>query len=193
MAVNIPRIVNPALESIKALIISSNQLFQSVLNGPSNEYESKLQQMISQSSTIINTAIKETQKTTQTSQDAEVINEYQTIPIKEAMFKVMEVNKEVMVEMFEEIIKGRLLIYYLKNFPIASSYTNKRIPWNETLMLGIPNPMPKTYHNKTTDVDIQAQQDILMKNTLPYIAKSIEASRTTVLTIQHLRTIEKYN
>ena len=60
-------------------------------------------------------------------------------------------------------------------------------------MLGIPNPMPTTYHNNTTDVDIQAQQDILMKNTLPCIAKSIEASRTTVLTIQHLRIIEKYN
>ena len=81
------------------------------MNGPSNEYESKLQQMISQSSTIINTSIKDTQKTAQTSQDAEVINEYQTIPIKEAMFKVMEINKTVMVEMFEEIIKGRLLIY----------------------------------------------------------------------------------
>jgi hypothetical protein len=49
------------------------------------------------------------------------------------------------------------------------------------------------YHHKTTDIDLQEQQDILMKNTLPYIAKSIEASRTTVLTIQHLRIIEKYN
>ena len=26
-------------------------------------------------------------------------------------------------------------------------------------MLGIPNPMPKTYHKKTTDIDEQAQQD----------------------------------
>jgi hypothetical protein len=60
-------------------------------------------------------------------------------------------------------------------------------------MLGIPNPVPTTYHRKTTDVDVKAQQDILMKNTMPYIAKSIEASRKTVLTIQHLRIIETYN
>ena len=60
-------------------------------------------------------------------------------------------------------------------------------------MLGIPNPMPKTYHPKTDDVDRQAQQDILLKNTIRGIVRSIEASRTTVLAVQHLRIIEKYN
>ena len=60
-------------------------------------------------------------------------------------------------------------------------------------MLGIPNPMPKRYHYRTTDIDVHAQQDLLMRNTLPYIARSIEASRTTVLAIQHLRIIDTYN
>jgi hypothetical protein len=60
-------------------------------------------------------------------------------------------------------------------------------------MLGIPNPMPKRYHYRTTDIDVHAQQDLLVKNTLPYIARSIEASRTTVLAIQHLRIIDTNN
>ena len=60
-------------------------------------------------------------------------------------------------------------------------------------MLGIPNPLPTSYHDNTKNVDLQAQQDMLMRNTMPCIAKSMEASRTTVLTIQHLRLIETYN
>ena len=60
-------------------------------------------------------------------------------------------------------------------------------------MLGIPNPMPTFFHHKTKDIDLQAQQDLLFRNTIPNIAKSIESSRTTVLTIQHLRIIDKYN
>jgi hypothetical protein len=95
--------------------------------------------------------------------------------------------------MFQEIIRGRILIYYLKNFPVKLTSSNKRIPWNEKIMLGIPNPMPKRYHYRTTDIDVHAQQDLLMKNTLPNIARSIEASRTTVLAIQHLRIIDTYN
>jgi hypothetical protein len=143
MAVNIPKIINPALESIKSLILSSNQLCQSLLYRPENEFKFKLQQMISQSSTIINSVLQDTRKTEQNSQDLEVVNDYKPIPVKEALFKVMEINKKIMVKMFEEFIKGRVLIYYLKQFPITSPYTNKRI------------------------VDIQAQQVILMKNTLP--------------------------
>ena len=42
MAINIPKIVNPALDLIKAQIISANQVCQSMLTGPSHEYEAKL-------------------------------------------------------------------------------------------------------------------------------------------------------
>ena len=80
----------------------------------------------------------------------------------------MDNRKETMTELFVEVIKGRLLIHYIHQFPIISTKSNKRIPWNEKNMLGIPNPMPKTYHKKTQDIDVQAQQDRLMKNTLPY-------------------------
>jgi hypothetical protein len=193
MAVNIPKILNPALDSIKALIISANQVCQNLLKEPAIEHESKLKQMFEHSSTMINKVIKETILTEEKKKDPEVHVEYKELPIQEALMMTLTSNKKVMVSMFEEIIRGRLLVYYLKQFPIKLTYNNKRIPWNTRLMLGIPNPMPTTYHYKTKDVDIQAQQDMLMRNTMPCIAKSMEASRTTVLTIQHLRLIETYN
>jgi len=48
MAINIPKIVNPALDLIKAQIISTNQVCQSMLTGPAHEYESKLRQKVEQ-------------------------------------------------------------------------------------------------------------------------------------------------
>jgi hypothetical protein len=107
----------------------------------------------------------------------DTVFDFKLVPFKEALFKIIEANKEVMVTMFQENIRGRLLIYYLNQFPIAFTSSNKRIHWNEKIMLGILNPMPKTYHRKTQNVDLQAQQDILMKNTLPYTARSVEASK----------------
>ena len=58
MAVNIPKILNPALDSIKALIISANQVCQNLLKGPAMDHESKLKQMFEHSSTMIYKAIK---------------------------------------------------------------------------------------------------------------------------------------
>ena len=78
-------------------------------------------------------------------------------------------------------------------FPITAMHGNLRIPWNEKIMLGISNPMPTFFHCETKDVDLQAQQNILFRNTIPNIARSMEASRTTVITVQHLRVIDKYN
>jgi hypothetical protein len=75
MAVNTPKLINPVFESIKPLILSSNQLCQSLLNGPANEHESKLQHMVEQSSNIINSAIQETRKTKHNNQDLDVISE----------------------------------------------------------------------------------------------------------------------
>jgi hypothetical protein len=57
--------------------------------------------------------------------------------------------------------------------------------------------MPSTYHSKSKDIhnllEIQAQQDIIMLNTLPNIIKLINSTHTSALTIQHFRTIERYN
>ena len=60
MAINISKIVDPALESIKAQIISANQVSQSLLTGPAHEYDTKLKQKVEQSSKIINQTIHNT-------------------------------------------------------------------------------------------------------------------------------------
>jgi uncharacterized protein YaaW (UPF0174 family) len=126
MAVNIPKIINPALDSIKSLIISANQVCQNLLKVPASEHESTLKQMIEQFSNIINTALKETILTGQKNQDPESKIEYKPVPIKEALILTLNSNKEVMVDMFKEIIRGRLLVYYVKQFPVTSEYNNKR-------------------------------------------------------------------
>ena len=144
------------------------------------EHEQKLRLMIEQSSNNINNALKDIITAEHRALDPNANVEYKPISLKEAFIKILETNKDILVEMFQEIIKGRILIYYLKMFPIMAIHGNLRIPWNEKNMLGIPNPMPTFYHYKTIDVDFQDQQDILLKNTVPYIARSIEASTTTV-------------
>ena len=81
IAVNIPTIVNPAFDTIKTSIMSANQLCQSLISGPANEHEPKLRQMIEQSSTIINAALKEIITNEHQSQDPDVHNEYKPVPI----------------------------------------------------------------------------------------------------------------
>ena len=98
-----------------------------------------------------------------------------------------------MTALLEEIIKSRLLTEYVNNTNIHPKKINKPIPWDTHLMGGIPNPMPSTYHSKSKDInnllEIQAQQDIIMFNTLPNIIKLINSTHTCALTIQHFRKI----
>ena len=58
MAINIPLIVNPALDFIKNQIISVNQVCQSVINSLPSEHETQIRQRIEQSDMKLNTAIR---------------------------------------------------------------------------------------------------------------------------------------
>ena len=110
MAVNIPKIVNPAFDTIKASILSANIVCQSLVSGTANEHEQKLRLMIEQSSNNINNALKDIITAEHQAIDPNVHVEYKPIPLKEAFMKILTTNKEILVEIFEEIIKGRLLI-----------------------------------------------------------------------------------
>jgi hypothetical protein len=87
-----------------------------------------LQSKIEESSTTFNTDIQDTSLAEHNSTTSDAKFEFKPIPIKTAFLKIMETHKETMVAMFQEIIRGRLLIYYLRNFPITFESCNKRIP-----------------------------------------------------------------
>ena len=94
----------------------------------------KLRQKIEQSSSILNAVIHETLSAEHKINTLDTVFDFKLVPIKEALFKIIEANKEVMVTMFQENIRGRLLIYYLTQFPIAFTSSDKRIHWNEKIM-----------------------------------------------------------
>ena len=109
MAVHIPQIVNPALDIIKSSIISANIICKPLVSGPATEYEQKLRIMIEQSSNNINTALKDIITAEANARDPNVTVEHKPLPIKEAFVKILETNKEILIEMFQEVIKGRCL------------------------------------------------------------------------------------
>ena len=128
MAINIPKIVNPALDFIKSQIFSVNQVCQSIINSLPREQQSLLKQKIEQSAININKAIRDTLLAEHNSTTPEAVFIFEQIPIREGLFHILEANKEIMTEMFQEIIRGKILIYYLKNFPVTLTSSNKRLP-----------------------------------------------------------------
>ena len=96
MAINIPIIVNPSLDFIKAQIISVNQVCQSIINSLPSEYETQLRQRIEQSAILINKAIRETLLTEHNNTTPDTVFTFEQIPIKEALFNILDSNKEIM-------------------------------------------------------------------------------------------------
>ena len=94
MAVNIPKIVDPALESIKTQIISANQVCQSLLTGSAHDYESKLNQKVGQSSKIINQSIQNTLLLEHQEMGLDIPFEYKTVPIAESLQTIIKDNKD---------------------------------------------------------------------------------------------------
>ena len=128
MAINIPKILNPALDSIKTQIISANQICQAILMGPPQEYETKLRQKIESSSKLINQALQKTRLQEHKDMGLDTQFEYKPVPINEALMMIINDNKETLRDLFTEVLKGRMLVYYITYFPITSAKMNKRIP-----------------------------------------------------------------
>ena len=117
MAIHIPKIANPALVTIKASILSANIVCQSIVSGTATEHEQKLRIMIEQSSNNINNALKDIITAEHRALDPNAHIEYKPIPHKEAFMKILETNKEILVEMFQGVIKRSF-----KNVP-SNSHT----------------------------------------------------------------------
>jgi hypothetical protein len=114
MAINIPKNVDPAFESIMTQIISANQVCQSLLTGLSHENENKLKQRVEQSSKIINQTVQNTLLLEHQVSGLDIPFEYKTVPIEEALHRIMKDNKETLTSPFAEVIRGRLLVYYIQ-------------------------------------------------------------------------------
>ena len=83
-------------------------LCKPLVSGPATEYEQKLRIMIEQSSNNINNALKDIITAEEKARYPLVTVEYKPLPIKEAFVKILETNKEILVEMFQEVIKDNV-------------------------------------------------------------------------------------